>query len=192
MQIQNFPLNTLRMAKTNSRKTKPDPAAIAELAASLLAPHALIKPLVVRLDGVGGAQIIDGGLRFSAFKLNAEAGHIEADHPVPCRIYELVGDIVLEECEISLAANVHQVPLHPADQALAFTKLHDTGRGLSVELIAAPVRLRRAHRSTAAPSRLSRRPDPESLPDREDRPENRLGVHPDEQQKRADGVVDRT
>ena len=133
--IRSIPLSRLELAPENVRKTPADPAAFAELKASIAA-HDLLENLIVRVEHPGGngierCAVVAGGRRLAAMKALAEEGTLDADHPVPCRV------IGAEENagELSLAENVVRVAMHPADQVVAFAKLSRSG--VSVSAIAA-------------------------------------------------------
>ena len=59
----------------------------------------------------------------AALKALAEAGVLDADHPVPCR---LIAATAVSR-ELSLAENVVRVAMHPADQVEAFAGLVKAG-----------------------------------------------------------------
>ena len=117
--IRDIPLCRLALAPENVRKTPPDEAAEVQLRASIAA-HGLLKNLVARpdepdADGIERFAVVAGGRRFSALKALAENGTLHADHPVPCKI------VAKEEAaELSTAENVNHLPMHPADQVVAF------------------------------------------------------------------------
>ena len=129
--IREIPLSRLALAPENVRKTPPDPRADAELKASIAA-LGLLENLVVRPDepDEGGAvryAVVAGGRRLMAMQALVEDNVLDADHPVPCQVRS--GDT--EPGEISLAENVIRVPMHPADQVVAFTKLAEAGQSVS-------------------------------------------------------------
>ncbi len=128
--IREIPLSRLALAPENVRKTPPDPRADAELKASIAA-LGLLENLVVRADepdedGAERYAVVAGGRRFRAMQALVEDKVFDADHPVPCLVKSEV-----EPAEISLAENVIRVPMHPADQVVAFTKLADAGQSVS-------------------------------------------------------------
>ena len=140
--IREIPLSSLALAPQNVRKTPPDPRADAELKASIAA-LGLLENLVVRTDdstedpGSGPGQaaakryaVVAGGRRLKAMLALVEDKVFDADHPVPC----LVKTGEVEPAELSLAENVIRVPMHPADQVVAFKELANAG--LSVSAIA--------------------------------------------------------
>lgn len=133
--IRSIPLSRLELAPENVRKTPADPAAFAELKASIAA-HDLLENLIVRVEhpgenGIDHFGVVAGGRRLAAMKALAEEGVLDPDHPVPCRV---IGAEENAE-EFSLAENVVRVAMHPADQVVAFGKLNSSG--VSVSAIAA-------------------------------------------------------
>ncbi len=129
--IREIPLSRLALAPENVRKTPPDPRADAELKASI-AVLGLLENLVVRADearedGIDRYAVVAGGRRLKAMQALVEDGVFDADHPVPCQVRS--GDA--DPAELSLAENVIRVPMHPADQVVAFTKLADAGQSVS-------------------------------------------------------------
>ena len=124
--IRDIPLCRLALAPENVRKTPSDEAAQAQLLASIKA-HGLLKNLVARpdapdADGVERFAVVAGGRRLAALQALAENGTLHADHPVPCKI-AANGNAQ----ELSLAENVSYLPMHPADQVVAFSELARTG-----------------------------------------------------------------
>ena len=124
--IRDIPLSCLALAPENVRKTPPDEAAQVQLRASIAA-HGLLKNLVARPDapaedGTERFAVAAGGRRFEALKALAEAGTIDADHPVPCKIVAN-GDAH----ELSLAENHGFLPMHPADEVAAFSDVARSG-----------------------------------------------------------------
>ena len=141
--IRSIPLSRLELAPGNVRKTPADPAALAELKASIAA-HGLLENLIVRGEdtghdpGSGPGQahvdrcaVVAGGRRLAAMKALADEGAMDADYPVPCRV---IGAAESAE-DFSLAENVVRVAMHPADQVVAFLRLSEAG--VSVSAIAA-------------------------------------------------------
>ncbi len=150
--IRTIPLSRLDLAPENVRKTPADPAALAELKASIAA-HGLLENLVVRAQGSGdhGAgryAVIAGGRRLAAMRALVSEGVLDKDHPVPCLI------AVNGDCgELSLAENVVRIAMHPADQVIAFYRLAESGVtisaiaarfGISERLVEQRLRLSRA------------------------------------------------
>lgn len=124
--LRAIPLACLVLAPENVRSTPPSPADQAQLTASIKA-HGLLESLVVRnedpaADGSERFAVIAGGRRLAALSLLAEDGTIDAEHPVPCQVVSTDNS-----AELSLAENVMRIPMHPADQVVAFKALADTG-----------------------------------------------------------------
>ena len=137
--IREIPLSRLALAPENVRKTPPDPQADASLKASIAA-LGLLENLVVRPDepaedpGSGPGQavteryaVVAGGRRLKAMQALVEDKVFHADHPVPCQVR--TDDA--EPSELSLAENVMRIPMHPADQVVAFSELARTGQSVS-------------------------------------------------------------
>ncbi len=79
----------------------------------------------------GKFEVVAGGRRLAALKLSAKRKVIGKNHLVPCAVMtSFSGE------EVSLAENVFQAPMHPADQYEAFLRLH-VEQGQSAEDIAA-------------------------------------------------------
>ena len=133
--VRSIPLSRLELAPENVRKTPADPAALAELKASIAA-HGLLENLIVRIEDTGHdpasgpgqthvdrCAVVAGGRRLAAMKALASEGVLDVDHPVPCRV---IGAAENAE-EFSLAENVVRVAMHPADQVVAFLRLSESG-----------------------------------------------------------------
>ncbi len=125
--IREIPLSMLALAPENVRRTPPDPRADAELKASIAA-LGLLENLVVRADDNDAERyaVVAGGRRFRAMQALVEDKVLDADHPVPCLVKSEV-----EPAELSLAENVIRVPMHPADQVVAFSELARAGQTVS-------------------------------------------------------------
>lgn len=128
------PLSALVRSERNVRKTEPDAAGVAELAA-LIASQGLINPpsVMVQMKGkkaTGLYEVIAGGRRHAAMLLLVEQGRYHADEPITC-LLRAGGDATA----LSVAENCGRQPLSPADEFEAFKKMLDDGR--SVEDIAA-------------------------------------------------------
>ena len=133
--VREIPLSRLALAPENVRKTPPDPQADASLKASIAALD-LLENLVVRPnqtaeDGTERYAVVAGGRRLKAMQALVEEEAFDVDHPVLCQVR--TGDA--QPGEVSLAENVMRVPMHPADQVVAFSEL--AGAGQSVSAIAA-------------------------------------------------------
>ena len=133
--VEMIPLSKLVPSPANVRKTGRD-LGIEELAASIAA-HGLLQNLTVRpvLDAerneTGKYEVVAGSRRFAALKLLAKRKVILKNYPVPCALVTAFSGE-----EVSLAENMFQSPMHPADQYEAFVKLHGQ-EGHSAEDIAA-------------------------------------------------------
>ena len=129
--IREIPLSRLSLAPENVRKTPPDPRADAQLKA-MIAALGLLENLNVRPDepaedGSERYAVVAGGRRLKALQELAAEGAIGPDHPVPCQMKR--EDV--ESGEISLAENVGQCAMHPADQVVAFSELVRAGQSVS-------------------------------------------------------------
>src|ERR1051325_3318077 len=118
--ITYIPLHQLTEWEGNVRKSY-SKEGIEELAASIKA-HGLQQNIVVKKDGKKFC-VVAGRRRLKALQLLLKAGHIHADHAVPCRIEDADN-----AAEISLAENVMREDMHPADQFEAFRVLADKGK----------------------------------------------------------------
>jgi ParB family chromosome partitioning protein len=133
--VEMIPLSKLVPSPSNVRKTGRD-LGIEELAASIAA-HGLLQNLTVRpvLDAerneTGKYEVVAGSRRLAALKLLAKRKVIQKNHAVPCALVTAFSGE-----EVSLAENIFQAPMHPADQYEAFAKLH-AQEGQSAEDIAA-------------------------------------------------------
>lgn len=119
--VQNIPLSKLTASPANVRHGKKQEG-IKQLAASIKA-HGLLQNLTVRKgtgDLKGRYEVVAGERRLSALQRLAKEKHIAASAAIPCHVID--GNDTPEE--ISLAENVTQSPMHPADQYEAFAKLH--------------------------------------------------------------------
>ncbi len=128
-----IPLSALKPSKRNIRKTNRT-SDIKSLAASIES-HGLLQNLTVRQvagDDQETFEVIAGGRRLAAMKLLARRKRIDKELPIPCLV---LGDDDATDSELSLAENFFRVPVHPADQFDAFSKLQ--AEGLSADDIAA-------------------------------------------------------
>lgn len=127
--IQNIPLNQLKPSRWNVRKTGGKD--VADLAASIKSVG-LLQNLTVNAGDDGVFYVVNGGRRLAALLDLWRAGHVVADHPVPCNVIDPADtDLV----EASLAENVIREAMHPADQFEAFKAL--VGEGMPVADVAA-------------------------------------------------------
>ena len=122
LQFIEVPLKQLISSIDNVRTTAADHG-IEELAASISAVG-LLQSLVVRKQARGKFAVIAGRRRLLALSRLASSGALKATWPVPCR---LAGDDA-DLTEISLTENVMRVPMHPADEFVAFQKLIVDGK----------------------------------------------------------------
>ena len=118
--IRDVPLSRLALAPENVRRTAPDAADQQQLQASIVA-HGLLENLVARIDtpaddGTERFAVVAGGRRLVAMQALAQAGELDPDHPVPCKIATDT-----DGAEISLAENTVRIAMHPADQVVAFS-----------------------------------------------------------------------
>ena len=102
---------------------------IAELAASIK-DGGVLQNLIVVQGARGRYEVCAGGRRLEALALLVNAGDIPENYPVPVLI--VPADKALMA---SLSENVFHIPMHPADEYVAFSKL--IGEGKSVEDVAA-------------------------------------------------------
>lgn len=143
--ISMIPLSSLKASKRNIRKT--DRTADIDALAESIQAHGLLQNLTVRTYGSADSEtyeVIAGGRRLAALKKLSKHKAITPDFPVPCRV---LADEDASDTELSLAENELRVPIHPADQFEAFSKLQ--ADGLGAEEIAA--------RFGVAPSVVARR-----------------------------------
>ena len=122
LQSIEVPLKQLIDSLDNVRITAADEG-IAELAASISAVG-LLQSLVVRKQPRGKYAVVAGRRRLLALSQLAETGKLKPSWPVPCRLTENGAD----HTEISLTENVMRVPMHPADEFIAFQKLIADGK----------------------------------------------------------------
>ncbi|MBE0548569.1 MAG: ParB N-terminal domain-containing protein [Rubrivivax sp.] len=125
------PLNKLVLSE--ERQVRPQGStpklSIAELAASIKDSGVLQNLIVVK--GVRGMhEVCAGGRRLEALTALAQADDIPENYPVPVLIVPADKALIA-----SLAENVFHIPMHPADEYVAFAKL--IGAGKSVEDVAA-------------------------------------------------------
>jgi len=132
------PLSKLTLSPKNVRKTY-DPAEIEEMAASIAVKgRGLIQNLGVteQVDEHGTPtglwEVVAGGRRYRGLALLVQRKRLAATASIPCR---RVAD--QDAIDTSLAENEDRKALHPADAYEAFAALHEGGRGVGVEEIAA-------------------------------------------------------
>jgi len=126
---------------------------IAELAASIL-DCGVLQNLIVVKGPRGTFEVCAGGRRLESLTLLLNTGQIPDNYPVPILI--VTADKALMA---SLSENLHHVPMHPADEFLAFSRLLDEGK--SPETVAAAfgvtplVVKRRMKLATVAPTLMA-------------------------------------
>jgi ParB/RepB/Spo0J family partition protein len=125
------PLSRLVAGKRNPRRVKPAQEAHHKLVA-LIRAHGLLQPLVVRrLEGDRKKfQVIAGNRRLAALK---EIHRGDGDPKIHCLLKEVNAEIA---DALSLGENFGREPMHPLDEAEAFTRLA-TGEGKDAKAIAA-------------------------------------------------------
>ena len=102
---------------------------IAELAASIK-ENGVLQNLIVVQGARGRYEVCAGGRRLEALTLLVSNGDIAGNYPVPVLIVPADKALIA-----SLSENCFHVPMHPADEYVAFAKL--SGQGKSVEDVAA-------------------------------------------------------
>lgn len=102
---------------------------IAELAASIK-ESGVLQNLIVVLGPRGRHEVCAGGRRLESLALLVSNNDIAENYPVPVLIVPADRALLA-----SLAENVFHIPMHPADEFIAFAKL--IGQGKSVEDVAA-------------------------------------------------------
>jgi ParB family chromosome partitioning protein len=125
------PLNKLALSESYQvRASGSTPAmSIAELAASIAAIGVLHNLVVVK-GARGVHEVCAGGRRLQALTLLSRQGRIAENHPVPVLVVPADSALLA-----SLAENCLHVPMHPADEYAAMSRL--IGEGRSVEDVAA-------------------------------------------------------
>ena len=83
--------------------------------------------MVRAADEKDSYPVVAGGRRLKVMQALVEDGVLDAGHRVPC----LVNPEGVEPGEVSLAENVVRIAMHPADQAVAFTRLVQAGQSVS-------------------------------------------------------------
>tara|TARA_R110001592_G_scaffold343029_1_gene633167 strand:- start:4827 stop:6707 length:1881 start_codon:yes stop_codon:yes gene_type:complete len=130
MTTQMITLSKLQVSAKNVRKTAPDKDADTRLMASI-ASQGVLQNLVVVPEGKGKFGVVAGGRRLRALQALAKKSVVGANCEVPCLVKGKDSDIT----EISLAENVGQETMHPADTYVAYSEM--VAQGVSIEDIAA-------------------------------------------------------
>ena len=120
--IQEIPLNKLIPSTKNVRRTGVKDR-IEELAASIASKGVLQNLIVCPVEGEK-FEVIAGGRRLKALKMLVKQKQFPKDGTVRCMVREEG-----EATEVSLAENITQAAMHPADQFDAFKALQDEGMG---------------------------------------------------------------
>ena len=124
MNIQQIPLDQLRLSPRNVRKT--GGTDIDDLMASIEA-EGVLNNLVVTNSTDGLYDVEDGGRRLRALQQLHEAGRLtDAQRDVPCKIVALDNAV-----EAGLSANIIRMAMHPADEFVAFKRLIDDGNTIA-------------------------------------------------------------
>lgn len=122
-----IPLSKLLASRNDPRRVKPEREAHQRLVASITA-HGLLEPVVVRPEN-GHFRVIAGNRRLAALR----QVHRGEDAAVECVVRKVDAS---EAEELSVAENFVREPMHPLDEAEAFTRLAREDRK-GVEAIAA-------------------------------------------------------
>lgn len=125
MTTSNIALSKLTVSDQNVRVVAPDKGAHQRLMASI-ASQGILQNLVVVPGKKNHFEVIAGGRRLKALQALAKQKKIPCDYPVPCLVKKELGDIT----EISLAENIQNQAMHPADEFVAFAQMVSQGAGL--------------------------------------------------------------
>lgn len=109
--VQNLPISTI-VANPRQPRSETDPAALADLAASIKR-HGVLQPIIVTRVG-DKYQIVAGERRWRA----AQAAALET---IPAVVRSLAE---LDQLELSIIENIQRVDLSPLDQALSIYRLN--------------------------------------------------------------------
>ncbi len=123
-EAQTASLNKLFLDELNVRQDY-NQESIEGLAANILAQGQL-QNLLVRKRENGKFGVVAGGRRLKAMQLLQSQKKIKATFPVKLVI---VDD--KEALEVSIAENTHREEIHPADQFIAWDKLHQSGHSVA-------------------------------------------------------------
>jgi ParB family chromosome partitioning protein len=117
-----IPLSMLADSPLNVRKSNGQD--VTQLAA-MIRSQGLLQNLTVTKGKGNRYEVVAGGRRHRALKLLAKNKEIEADHLVNCLVIKSA-----DALQASLAENIGQLPMHPADQFDAFHALGEKGMGV--------------------------------------------------------------
>jgi len=146
------PFNKLVLSEDHQARGGGAPKlSIVELAASIK-DSGVLQNLIVVQGARGRYEVCAGGRRLEALTLLATSGDIPENYPVPVLIVPADKGLIA-----SLSENCFHVPMHPADEFVAFAKLIEQGR--SVEDVAAafgvePVTVKRRMKLAAVSPKL--------------------------------------
>ncbi|MEM1155333.1 MAG: ParB/RepB/Spo0J family partition protein [Pseudomonadota bacterium] len=118
-------LGQLSLSERNVRKTVTGKTDDKELQASI-ASQGVLQNLVVAPEGKNKFGVIAGGRRLKALHALLAEKAVSKKYLVPCVIVEDASEITA----VSLAENITQLPMHPADQYEAFAQLAEQGRAV--------------------------------------------------------------
>lgn len=110
-------LSHLIVSRDNVRRT--NPLVDIEVLAALIKSQGLLQQLVVRDNGNGKYRVVDGKRRRAAIRLLVDSGDWPKSQLIPVKV--LSGEH--NDTEVSLAANLGRVDMHPADTYEAFRHL---------------------------------------------------------------------
>ncbi|MEM6583783.1 MAG: ParB/RepB/Spo0J family partition protein [Pseudomonadota bacterium] len=118
-------LGRLSLSDRNVRKTATGKTDDKELQASI-ASQGVLQNLVVAPEGKNKFGVIAGGRRLKALHALLAQKAVDKRYLVPCVIVEDESEITA----VSLAENITQLPMHPADQYEAFHQLAEQGKAV--------------------------------------------------------------
>ncbi|MEM1154174.1 MAG: ParB/RepB/Spo0J family partition protein, partial [Pseudomonadota bacterium] len=118
-------LGRLSLSERNVRKTATGKSDDKALQASI-ASQGVLQNLVVAPEGKNKFGVIAGGRRLKALHALLAEKTVTRSYLVPCVIVEDESEITAA----SLAENITQLPMHPADQYEAFYQLAEQGRAV--------------------------------------------------------------
>lgn len=110
-------LSRLIVSRDNVRRT--NPLVDIEVLAALIKSQGLLQQLVVRDNRDGKYRVVDGKRRRAAIQLLVQSGDWPKSQLIPVKV--LSGEH--NDTEVSLAANLGRVDMHPADSYEAFRHL---------------------------------------------------------------------
>ena len=129
-QIQIIPLAKLRLSEANVRKNDSN-LFIQELADNIEAKGLLQNLIVAPAKKKGMFDVTAGGRRLRALGCLRDAGKIEKDYEVACRVLDIDA---AEQSELSLIENIIRLDMTPTDEIRAYK--HFVGEGSDLDAIA--------------------------------------------------------